>query len=269
MRLASLAMYASPEQMARANQALWHYLAHHLRAAGLPDVPEELDASVAYNEAWLRPDLLLAQTCGFPFIKHLAGQVRIVATPTYAYPGCEGPRACSFIVVAAGSSARSLADLAGLRVAINEPDSNSGSNLLRAAIAPLAREGRFFGSVIETGGHRASMEAVAEGRADVASIDCVTYGNTLRFDPGFVARLRILARTPSGPGLPLITRREASDAEIEILRSVLQSALAEPDLAVARDTLGLTGFAILNESDYAELAELERVAVALGYPAIA
>ncbi|MBP1860221.1 phosphate/phosphite/phosphonate ABC transporter substrate-binding protein [Rhizobium herbae] len=269
MRLASLAMYTSPPPLAEATAVLWRFLSDALKQVGLEGVPDKLDTSVRYNEAWTHPDLLLAQTCGFPYVKHLRGKVRLVATPVYGHPGCDGPFKCSFIVVAKESDARSLDDLWGLRAAINEPDSNSGVNLLRAAIAPLSRNGRFFSSVIATGGHRNSIAAITAGKADVAAIDCVTYGNVLRFDPGSLAGVRILAETVRGPGLPFITRADASDEEIVLLRQVLRQAITEPLLETARNVLSLKDFAVLSDADYEPLAELERQAQRLGYPAIA
>ncbi len=269
MRLASLAMYASPPPLAEATAVLWRFLSDALKRAGLDDVPDKLDTAVRYNDAWTHPNLLLAQTCGFPYVKHLRGKVRLVATPVYGHPGCDGPLKCSFIVVGKDSNAQSLEDLRGARAAINEPDSNSGVNLFRAAIAPLSRNGRFFSSVIETGGHRNSIAAITAGKADVAAIDCVTYGNVLRFDPGSLAGVRVFAETVNGPGLPFITRAEASDEEISLLRQVLRQALAEPSLETARNVLSLNDFAVLSDADYEPLAELERQAQRLGYPVIA
>ncbi|WP_428423720.1 phosphate/phosphite/phosphonate ABC transporter substrate-binding protein [Pararhizobium sp.] len=269
MRLASLAMYASPPPLAEATATLWGFLSEALKRAGLDEVPAGLDDAVDYHQAWTRPDLLLAQTCGFPYVKHLRGKVKLVATPAYGHPGCDGPLMRSFIVVAKDSAAESLGDLRGARAAINQPDSNSGSNLFRATIAPLARSGRFFSSVIETGGHRNSIAAISDGKADVAAIDCVTYGNVLRFDPESLAGVRILAETVNGPGLPFITRADASDTEVALMRQALQQAIAEPSLATVRDVLCLKDFAILSDADYEPLAELERQAQRLGYPVIA
>lgn len=268
-RLASLAMYVSPPPIAEATAALWSFLSARLEQSGLPDVPAALDATVRYDEAWVHPDLLLGQTCGYPYVKHLRGRVRLVATPAYDLAGCEGPFKCSFVIVRRDCGIETIEDLRGVKAAINEPGSNSGVNLLRAAIAPLARNGRFFSSVIETGGHRASIDAVAEGKADVAAIDCVTYGNTLRFDPERLAGIRILTETVKGPGLPFITRAEASDEEVSILRKALQDAIADPSLAQVRETLSLKGFVALDDEAYEPLAELEREAHRLGYPVIA
>lgn len=269
MRLVSLAMYVSPPPVAEATRLLYEFLRDSLRADGLEGVPDALDDAVRYDEAWLHPDLLLAQTCGYPYVRHLRGRVRLVATPAYGHPGCDGPSKCSVIVIHRSSTAAVLEDLRGSRAAINEPDSNSGVNLFRASIAPLARGGRFFDAVIETGGHRASIDAVASGRADVAAIDCVSYGNMLRFDPGRLASLRVLAETAKGPGLPFITRAGASNAEVMSLRRALKAAIEAPALADVRDTLSLRDFAILDDGDYQPLADMEATARHLGYPAIA
>ncbi len=43
-----------------------------------------------------------------------------------------------------------------------------------------------------------SIDAVSSGKADVAAIDCITFGNTKRFDPDRVADIRILAETIRG-----------------------------------------------------------------------
>lgn len=262
-------MYVSPPPLAQATAKLWDFLSEALKQAGLDEVPARLDDTLDYDQPWTRPDLLLAQTCGFPYVKHLRGKVKLVATPVYGYPGCDGPLTRSFVVVAKDSAAQSLEDLRGTRAAINHPDSNSGSNVFRAAIAPLSRGGRFFSAVIETGSHRNSIAAITAGEADAAAIDCVTYGNVLRFDPGSLAGVRILTETVSGPGLPFITRGSASDAEVALMRQVLQQAIAEPSLAAVRDILCLKQFVVLSDSDYEPLAELERQAQGLGYPAIA
>ncbi|WP_430243829.1 phosphate/phosphite/phosphonate ABC transporter substrate-binding protein [Neorhizobium sp. DAR64861/K0K2] len=268
-RLASLAMYVAPPPVAEATDALWGFIARHLTDAGMAGVPGLLDRSISHDDAWLRPDLLLSQTCGYPYVSSLRGNLRLVATPCYAYSGCDGPDMCSFVIVRKDAGISSLEDLRGRTAAINSRDSNSGANLFRAAIAPIARGPRFFGRVIETGGHAASIAAVAEGRAGCAAIDCITYGHMARFSHEDLADIVVLAETPSGPGLPLITRASASDDEVALLRCALEAALVDPSLADARDVLALTSFAVLDDSRYERLLELERQAAALGYPAVA
>lgn len=269
MSIAGISMYVAPEPVAEATKNLWHFIRDYLRDAGLADVPEELDQIADYRDVWLRPDLLLSQTCGFPYVKTLRAKVRLVTTPCYSYPGCDGASMRSFIVTNKSSNISTLEALRGRRAAINSRDSNSGYNLFRAAIAPIAGGAPFFDAVVETGGHAASIAAVLEGRADCAAIDCITYGNIARYAPERVADISILAETPSGPGLPFITRASASDGDVEMLRAALGAALAEPRLAGARDQLGLVGFDTLSDRDYDRLLDLERDAMELGYPELA
>ncbi len=269
MRLVSLAMYVSPPPpVAEATAALWAYLAQRLRAAGI-GVPDVLDDTVRYDEAWTHPALFFAQTCGYPYVKQLRGKVRLVATPAYGHAGCEGALKRSFVIVRKDAPIGQIADLRGSRAAINEPDSNSGVNLFRALIAPYAEGRPFFRSVITTGGHRMSIAAVALNEADVASIDCVTYGNILRFEPQRLDDVRVIAETPNGPGLPFITHIDTSPDEVSVLREALRDAMDDPALKSVRDLLSLKGVEFLEDADYESLADLERQAVALGYPAIA
>lgn len=268
MSLASLAMYVSPPPIAEATHLFWRALGKRIREHGL-DAPESLDEDIRYDEAWVRPDLIFGQTCGYPYVQHLRGKVQLVASPVYDLPGCDGALKCSFIIVKAGAAIAAVEDLRGARAAINERGSNSGYNLFRHFIAPHAIDGRFFSSVMETGGHRASIDAVARGEADVASIDCITFANTLRFDPERVAGVRVLAETAKGPGLPFITAASTPAKTLVILRRALAETIADPELAAVCDTLSLRSISLLDDTDYERLAELDREAARHGYPAIA
>lgn len=265
-RLASLAMYNDPPVIRAATRRLWGHVRDSLRTAGLAGIPDALDETIAYDAAWLDPNLLLAQTCGYPFATRLRGKVRLVATPCYDHPGCNGAWGGSFVVVRADEPAIAIGDLAGRRAAVNDRGSNSGYNLLRATVAPHAQSGRFFADVVETGGHVASLVAVAADKADVAAIDCVTWGNIQRHAPERLEALRILCETPKTPGLPLITSAAMSDAELATLRMALERAVADPAMTGTCRTLGLKGFTILTEADYNIVLRLERDAAASGFP---
>ncbi len=53
------------------------------------------------------------------------------------------------------------------------------------------------------------------------------------------------------------------------VRVALFAALNDPALADAREALGLKGAVILSEADYRTIGEIERGAIALGYPELA
>ena len=267
-RKAALPMYDLPE-LQPANDALWAAIAERLRAEGVVKTPDHLTRSAPPEVLWLDPDLLLGQTCGFPLATRLIGQVQVVATPRYRARGCEGIDYRSAVVVRADSPASSLDDLRGARCAVNDLTSNSGMNLLRAEIAPLAGGKTFFKSVILTGAHLASAEAVANDEADVAAIDCVTWAHLQRLRPELTRGLRALTWTVRSPGLPLITSLGTSPKHLAVLRRVLDEVAHDPALRAVRQALLLDGFEIVPAEHYRAALRLRDIAVGLGYPHLA
>jgi ABC-type phosphate/phosphonate transport system substrate-binding protein len=140
-------------------------------------------------------------------------------------------------------------------------------NVLRHAVAPLAREGRFFGAVKWSGSHVASLRMVREGAADIAAIDCVTYAYLREDDPASAEGLSVLAYSAPSPGLPLI----ASSAAPPELLDRLRRALLEPGqrLSGAMRPLHIRAFRHRGETDYARIVKLEEDARTLGYPDLA
>ncbi|WP_158933731.1 phosphate/phosphite/phosphonate ABC transporter substrate-binding protein [Burkholderia sp. S171] len=226
-----------------------------------------VEPEASLQEFWRRDDLLLSQTCGYPLVRVLAGRVQLVATPVFTVDGCEGGDYHSVLVARTAAKVTSLAQCRGLRVAYNTPDSNSGMNLLRSAVAPLADGQPFFASVIETGGHLASLQALQDDRADVAAIDCVSFAFVLDHLPDLARGLVEIGTTGSAPGLPLIASKRVPPEGIDALLCALSDAIAH-DRPLAK-RLKLNGFARRPLDDYASILEIEMDAVKRGYPRLA
>jgi ABC-type phosphate/phosphonate transport system substrate-binding protein len=267
-RIALFPMYDFPE-VRDATDALWRALAAQLRAAGLDAVPDTLARALTPHESWRHPHLLLGQSCGYPATAEFSAQLRIIATPLYAAPGCDGPMHCSFFIVPAASAAMRLDDLRGTVFAFNGRDSNSGMNLPRLAIAPLAGGKNFFARVTETGSHAESLARVAAGEADAAAIDCVTHALLARYRPHLVGATRILARTVSSRSLPFVTARSTDEATVAALRAALAQIMGDPALAASREALLLFGVIPADADAYAVVLGYEEAARRLGYEALA
>ncbi len=241
--IASLPMYDWPE-VREATDLWWNGIARHL-GSGI-----SLSRLSEHTAAWASADLLFSQTCGYPFTHALAGKVTLVATPHYSADGCDGPNYSSIVFARAQAP---LVDFRGCIAAVNNPDSMSGMLALKLVFQPLAREGRFFGSAIESGGHVRSLLAVREGKADVCAIDAVCAAMARAYRPDYLEGLVEIARSPMVPGLPFITR--AGDPAA--IRHALTSAFADPDLQGPRDQLFLSGFSNLAPQDYQRIVSLE------------
>ncbi len=251
--VASLPMYDWPE-VRWATDALWTAIASQLRLRGIA-APDALDRDRAFGAEWLDAGLVLSQVCGRPYATRLRGKVRLVATPIYAVEGCEGSHYSSAIVARRGEGAGGVAEFCGRRVAFNSDDSLSGHIALRAAMSQAGLDPAAE-TWVETGSHRASVRAVAQGEADVAAIDAVCWALAARFEPEAVSRLHVVGRTSLRPSLPYVTASDRSDAEVALLRSAVAAALASPGMEAARSALGLSGLAVLSEADYAQIASL-------------
>ncbi len=265
--IAALPMYDFP-WVAKANDALWAAIAARLREAGV-EPPMRLTRAGDPAAQWRDRGLILGQTCGYPYMRDLRGVVVLVATPEYAFSGCDGAEHRSFLVSRARDPRRDLAEFRGARAALNGWDSNTGMNLFRATIARVARGAPFFGAVLATGSHEASLAAVAEGRADLASVDCISFALLMRGRPELRERVAIVGESPLSPGLPLIASAGLPSSTIASVRSALFSALADPKLSEARAALGLKGARLTSAADYQRIVEIERAAAEAGYPGLA
>lgn len=264
---ASLPMYDLPEVRA-ATDAWWRGLARAFGRAGVHGAPDHLTRGAGARRLWRARDLLFSQTCGYPLTHALAGRVRVVATPSYAAPECDGVDYRSLLFVRADDPAADLAALRGRVAAINGTDSHSGCNILRAMVAPLTQGARFFDSVVVSGSHAASLGLVRRGKADLCAVDCVTHALLARHRPAAVAGLRQLARSPTAPGLPYVTAAATEADELARLRDGLEEALAHPHLAEARRTLLISGVRVLPERAYQSIVAFERAAERAGCAAL-
>jgi ABC-type phosphate/phosphonate transport system substrate-binding protein len=264
--VASLGMYDHPRQHA-ANDALWGAISRILRARGIA-APLTLDRTRGVDQLWRDPFLLFGQACGYPLISQPDLALRVIAVPVYDVTDCDPGFHLSYIVARHDDRGPELEDYLGRRAAVNATDSNTGYNLFRAKIAALAGGARFFGQVIETGSHRASIEALITGEADVAAIDAVTYAAVTRFEPQAAAGLRIVGKTTSSPAPPFVTARRTSIEAVAALDKALAEIVADPALAWARADLFLVDILPTSIAPYAALRDLEVDALAAGYPSL-
>lgn len=225
-------MYDWPETRAETD-AEWAALRDALRARSV-DAPERLTRPGGDMQVlWRHPKLLLAQTCWGPMGRGLQEHVQLVGQPDYsAFEGGQGALYSSAILMrrtdagdvgapADGRAVLPLNDLLGASFAYNASDSMSGLLALDRDLEPAGAGLSIFSRMLETGSHRASALAVAEGRADACALDCRTWAMFRRFEPDAAAALRVAGWTARSGGLPFITSRTTPAETVETLSRVL------------------------------------------------
>ncbi|TIV91255.1 MAG: phosphate ABC transporter substrate-binding protein, partial [Mesorhizobium sp.] len=105
----------------------------------------------------------------------------------------------------------------GRRFIFNSPDSMSGLIALTRDLEAMGESLDIFASRGESGGHRSSIVAIAEGRADIAAIDCQSWALAQRFEPA-ARGVKVVGWTARRKGLPYITARTTPASLIAAMR---------------------------------------------------
>ncbi len=246
--IASLMMYARP-QLADAHDRLWALIRTSLADAGVA-APENLSQDAEELAVWTHPELVLSQTCGMPYRLWLHDKVRLVGTPDYGVEGCPPGHYRSALVVRADDPRNGLAAYRDALFAYNQVFSQSGYAAPYFHIKP---HGFWFENRLHCDAHLQSAKAVAEGRADIASLDAVSWRLMQEYEPS-ASKLRVLEYTTPTPGLPMITSMQHDPAVI--LHAV--SAAIDAMLPADRLALGLRGIVTIAKDAYLAVPNPDR-----------
>ena len=226
-----------------------------LVVGAVPSLPPSLEWDVDLHAQWRDPALAISQTCGWPVVTELSdlvasGAVRVLGTFVPAIADIEGHTYRSVLVARSPEPG----SLVGVRAAVNSTASLSGWVSLVHAVHGAGAT--WQGEVLLTGSHADSMIAVRDGRADLASIDALTFALQCRWFPDVVAGLHVVGHGPRVPRLPIIAGPAAAAVSTASLRDALRDAVVDASSAAARDALLIRDFVPLDAADYAMLTAL-------------
>lgn len=238
--IANLMMYQRP-QLTKAHTRFWTLIRKHLAAAGM-DSPEELSQDAEEFFVWKHPDLVLSQTCGMPYRTWLQNKVQLVGTPDYGLDGCPPGYYRSAIIVRADDARTRISEFRESIFAYNQTFSQSGYAAPYWHVKP---EAFWFENRVHVEQHLESARAVAIGRADIASLDAVTWRYIEKYET-FATELRVLESTKPTPGLPLIT---ALGNDTDLIFKAVRDAIEALDKQ-SRSQLGIQGIVKIPKEEY-------------------
>lgn len=252
--IASLPMYDRPETAA-ANDRLWELVRDHYHAwergvlekqdDALRHPPETLTRAEDLWDQWQHPSLFLSQTCGLPYRAHLHGKVTMIGVADHKLPGTKAGFYYSVLVARKKDKRSEISNFDQSVIAINDPLSQSGW------AAPYTYATGYdigFARKVTTGSHVASARAVAEGGADIAALDAVTWTMISRWD-AFADDLKIIGQTNPTPALPYISARGFNTGEIVAALQLAIRDLSNDD----KDTLCLYDLSFVHPDRYLAL----------------
>jgi phosphonate transport system substrate-binding protein len=182
--------------------------------------PTSLLGGVAWDERLAMLDngrVQVALICGWSYIqRHDRPErpVSLLCAPVMAPPRYEDrPIYFTDVVVRHGSSLRAFADLRGQSYAYNDRGSHSGYNVPRDALLRLGETRGYFGRVVASGSHQASLRMVEAGEVDASGIDSTMLDIERHRRPELSTTLRTVAVLGPSPIPPVIVTRALREPE--------------------------------------------------------
>lgn len=247
----SVAAVISPKGTAQSYQALLDYLSAKLER------PVELIQRRTYAET---NALIEAGYVDVAFVctsAYLDGAARF-GMELLAAPQVNGETVYhSVLLVPAGSSAQSMADLRGKRFAFTDPMSNTGRVYPTYLVQQLgSTPEQFFSKVFFTYNHDDAIRAVAEQVADGAAVDSLVYEFALEREPELARRVRVIHRSPPFGIPPVVVNPEVRPQLKAILRDLLYNMADDPDGQQALADLGIERFVPISDEAYSSARRL-------------
>ncbi|NKB78002.1 MAG: PhnD/SsuA/transferrin family substrate-binding protein [Gammaproteobacteria bacterium] len=127
----------------------------------------------------------------------------------------------------------------------------------------------FFSQTLISGGHAASIELIAQKKADLAAIDAVTFAHLRDGELIDTDQVAIIGQSEYTTGLPFIAPKLARfDTDPNTITNALNDALSQID-DHHRQRLRVSHFETVAPKEYEKINQLKVSAEAVNYPTLA
>ena len=116
---------------------------------------------------------------------------------------------------------------------------------------------------------RPCLDAVVDGRAEVAAIDGYGLDLLAKHAPDVAGRVRVVETTIPAPSAPLVAAPGVDTATCERLTATLVGAHESPEIRPTLDDLLLSRFVRVAPADFQVFLDRQQAAEAAGYPKLA
>jgi phosphonate transport system substrate-binding protein len=229
-------------------------------------IPLELVTGLAYttiNQMLEAGAVDYGFICGYPYIlahDQAVPKVELVAAPVPKDPRyLHRPVYFSDLIVRKESPFRTLRDLRGRTYVFNEETSNSGYNMPRSYLVKLGLTSGFFGTVLRSGSHEASIRMVAQGLADASFVDSLVLDYDRAKGVGEAAQVKVIESLGPVATVPFVVSTAALHTVGPLKASLLRMHL-DPRGRQVLDEAFLERFAEVSDADYDGLRAMKRSA---------
>jgi len=234
--------------------------------------PVGLLADVPWEQRHRRLDageIDVAFMCGWPYSqRHDRGDrsLDLLCAPVMAAPrygAC--PIYFTDVVVRQDHPAHAFTDLRGRAWAYNTRTSHSGYNMVRHYLVTLGETHGYFGRVVESGSHHASIQMVLDGRVDASGIDSTVLELVLARQPDMASALRAIAAIGPSPIPPVVVASKLAPALVTRLRELFLGMSEDPAGRAALAEGRVARFVPVRDADFDPIRLMVRRAEATGF----
>ncbi len=199
-------------------------------------------------------DIDVALVCTGTYLHALPGKrIKLLVQPEFK----EGLSYRSIMIVPFGDPTQDMEDLRGKAMAFTDRESHTGCLVPSAIIRNRGYNPRtFFRSVVFTGSHDRSIQAVALEMVDCAAVDSLIWESSLRLDPSLARRARIIWESESfGPPPIVVPVGLAEDLQNNLRQAFLSLHEDEEGRAILSG-IGIERFVPARPEDYQTAIDL-------------
>jgi phosphonate transport system substrate-binding protein len=242
-------------------RAIARYMAERL------DIPTEFVDDIPWQERERLLDagqIHVAWICGLPYVRKADQSdppIELLAAPVMQGARYENrPVYFSDVVVHRDSRFQTFADLRGASWAYNEPGSHSGYNVVRYHLATLGETSGYFGQVMESGAHQASLQMILDRQIYASAIDSTVLELEFQRYPAIHSQVRIIEPLGPSPIPPWVILKSLPQELRKALRELLLHMHQDPQgRAILADGL-IARFAYVEDGDYDAIRSMARKA---------
>ncbi|MBW8184386.1 phosphate/phosphite/phosphonate ABC transporter substrate-binding protein [Shewanella nanhaiensis] len=209
-------------------------------------------------------EIQICWICGLPYawkVDSVGSEIELLATPVLKASRYQNKAVYySDIMVPTQSHIQTFDDLQGASWAYNEPNSHSGSYLMRSHLAAQGLDSRYLGRVIESGAHQESIKMLLNGDVDASAIDSWVFELELANNPSLATKLRVIETLGPSGFPPFIISKRVPEYLRQALRSTMLAMNKDPLGREILDSVKISHFTQNGDKDYDSIREMAKLA---------
>jgi phosphonate transport system substrate-binding protein len=234
------------------------------------DVPTQFVCKIPWQERERLLDagqIHLGWICGLPYVQKVEQDnpmLELLVAPVMQNSRYQKqPIYFSDVVIHADSEYGSFSDLRGASWAYNEPNSQSGYNIIRYHLAVLGETSGYFGRAVEAGAHQTALKMVLERRIDAAAIDSTVLELESQSRSELKNQLRVIETLGPSPIPPWVIVKNVPLQIRDALRELLLQMHRDPEGQAILTKGQISHFVRVEDSDYDVIRQMAQKAEAV------